>query len=255
MAKYKEDANLKKRNPVYVVDIAKNITESSSTPQTEEQKKVREEHEARRARRRANDTRKKLSTVHDDIKQEKSYDLYSMYHQLNYNLIQKVIKECGVKPAIINNSYLVIPNLRKEKLEEVKQKLLECHFETKSKKQYKVRVVWYTSKEHNEKIKVRSVPSNNSKSVAASAKNVRKDNKKTAFDSRSQHATGRKANKILHLPGVKDTSGILRKITIRARKACKYLERKEKEVKMQNSCKKQENHKKSTKAIQQTFNF
>lgn len=254
MAKYKENVKLKKRKPVYVVDITKHIVESSSTPQTEEQKKIRIEHKAQMTRRRANSVQKKINVISENKSEEKLYDLYSVYHQLNYNSIQEIIKNCGIKPAIINNSYLIVKKLTKQKLDEIKQLLLQCHFETKTKKEYKVRIMWYLSKECVEKVIVESRPSNNNSSVAAKAKSIRKSNKKIAFNNRI-HTTGRKTNKICHLPATKDTSNLLRKILINAKKACRYLEKKEKEAKKQAFYQQRKSDKTKKTVVQRTFNF
>lgn len=239
-----------KNKKVYRVDVTKNIVESSSTPETKEQRKRRENHATQMARRRATGEQKK-----DDIKENQKYDLMALYHQLNYNAIKDKISSLNIKPSIINNSYLFITNLDYETSNKVKDALLECHYETKMRKQYKVRITTYKHLEKDIIHKRERKPSNNNVEIVSKAKAERKNRKKECFKSRKPHTSGRKEKKVSHQPGVLDTSKILKKITLRAKKACAYLEKKEREAKRQLHHLANIKEKHSKKPIQKTINF
>ena len=214
----------KEQKTVYKVDITDNISESSSTPMTEEQKKAREEHNARRASRRATNATKNVVTA-EDIK-NKRYDILAQYHQLNYVAIQAAIKELQLKPKYMVNTYLVITDVSHDDFEKIKEALLKCHFETAKHKQYKVRVAGY---KHNAIIKSekaeKKAPANNA-NVAAKAKQARKETKRVAFVNRKTKTLA-DVKTVSHKPAVKDTSSRARKISKRVKKACKYLAKKE----------------------------
>ena len=253
MALLKKGVVLKRRNPIYTINISKNIFESSSEPETEEKKKARVERDARRAQRRAQGVQQKLKNV--STTSSKEYDILAFYHQLNYANVRNVLKYMNIKPKLINNSYVLLKNLSEDVAEELKTALLECHFETKTRKQYKVQVVVYKSVQKTEPVKQSKKVSNNSNDVAAKAKSCRKLNKQKCFTERVQHTTGRKTNKVSHRAATIDTSNLIRKISIRAKKACAYLEKKEREAKIQaERLSKLQSHG-DKKVIQRTINF
>lgn len=219
--KYKFDTEQKK---IYEVDITQNISESSSTPETDEQKKAREEHNARRAYRRATNAQKQVTS---DTSENKRYDILAQYHQLNYSAIQSAVKELNVKPKIMTNTYLVILDVDAEEFDKIKQCLLKCHFETEAHKQYKVRVAGYKHHTVLKYEKSEKKPTTNTAEKAAKAKCTRKQAKKDAFVKRKTKTTLASMKAKQHKPGAKDTSNTTRKIAKRIKKACKYLAKKE----------------------------
>ena len=227
--KTKEDVQLAKTTGAYEVEIAENIHESSSTKETKASHKAREERKARKARRRATRARAKVASSSTSQKEDRRYNILAQYHQLNYGAVQAALKELNVKPTVINNTRLWINNVSKEEYEKIRDALIQCHFETKQHKQYKVRVAGYRHIEFVEKKKKEKKPTNNKPDVALAAKKKRKAAKLKVANNRGRHLTGRKANKSKHSPGTKDTSTYKKKLLLNAKKACELLKQKDKD--------------------------
>ncbi|WP_173431832.1 hypothetical protein [Sharpea azabuensis] len=217
----KKDKNTAK--DVHAVNITKNIVESSSTPETKEKVKEREERAARRASRRAANAHKPVTA--EDIA-NKRYDILVQYHQLNYSAIQAAIKELGIKPRFVTNTYLTILDVSNDDFNKIKERFIKCHFETDKHKQYKVRIAGY---KHNTILKTENKEkksTNNSATVANKAKMARKAMKKAAFVSRKPKTLADVKTKS-HKPATKDTSSRSRKLSKRVKKACRYIAKKE----------------------------
>lgn len=163
--------------------------------------------------------------------QDKIYDVLCQYHQLNYTAIKAELEENNFKPTVIDNTRFWIIGINGVDLEKLKEAMRKCHFTTKQKKEYKVRLAAYKHIDKTPKEKKEKHPTNNKPEVASTAKKARKARIAESFKKRIGHKSRRaSANKLRsqknvnHKPGVLNTCSIVKKLQERTKKAIKANE-------------------------------
>lgn len=226
--------------------------------------------EWRRNKRKAASLRKKegkAAAAKKRAEEPKRYDLLAQYNNLLSQQVRTILEEKKIKYTILTDGYFVISNLAESACKEIETAFKDCKLSRgESRKPMIVKFAKWKSKTIIHDNAKESKPTNNTTEAKRAARAKRKakniQNFKTRLTKAEKIALGRgrskkkteyrakknNGNKVT--PGLNEST-TEKKIRMRARKAFKYIIRKEKKTILP----KKTLYTKKKKAVQQKFNF